>query len=248
MGCVKGYIVSGLSLYYIVSGLCEGMVCVKGWFVWRDGLCEGIDQTQSIPSHKPSLHTSHPSLYTKPSLQTERRKCFVCKEVFVWRDGLCEGMVCVKWWFVWRDGLCEGMVCVKGWIVWRMDCVKGWLIILSITSVHTNQIICNTEKEKWFSWRDGLSEGMVCVKGCNTENPSLHTNQLICNTENDNWFEWRDEWCLVSVKGWFLWRDGLCEKQPFKPFILLSMAYCLLCVKAWTVWLVSIRSHKPDNM
>ena len=55
MVCVKGWIVSGLYnvtqfrqyviqrrinvLYYILSGAFEGMVSVKRWFVWRDGLC-----------------------------------------------------------------------------------------------------------------------------------------------------------------------------------------------------------------
>ena len=42
--------------------------------------------------------------------------------------------------------------------------------------------------DKWFVWRDGLWEGMVCAKGC--------------NTENDKWFVWRD---LIQriIQGWF---------------------------------------------
>ena len=69
----------------MINGLCEGKVCVNGWFVWRDGLClvsvmlmiiwlcevmvcvtciHPFAQTIYhslfyIPSHKPSLHTNH---------------------------------------------------------------------------------------------------------------------------------------------------------------------------------------------
>ena len=66
----------------MINGLCEGMVCVKGWFVWRDvmvcmkgciteddqwfvwlsdlhGWIVWMDVTQTTLSHKPSLHTNH---------------------------------------------------------------------------------------------------------------------------------------------------------------------------------------------
>ena len=62
MVCVKGRIVSGLR---------EGMVCVKRWFMW-----------------KPSLKTIKPSLHYMLS--------GLCEGM----DGLCEGMVCVKGWIV----------------------------------------------------------------------------------------------------------------------------------------------------
>ena len=146
----------------------------------------------------------------------------------MWRHGLCDYK-----WFVWRDGYKSPSSCL-----------------------HTNQTICNTEKDGlcerlvfvkgWFVWRDGLCKVMVCVKG---------------------WVVWREVLCegLVCVNGWFvwrvgfLWRDGLCEgiicvqAQDFqaqaisshKPFIILCITYYLVCVKGWKQVTQSMPLHKP---
>ena len=133
---------------------------------------KGYDKT--IPSHKPfilSCHTNHPS--HKPSFHTNHLLFSVLYIIwFVWRyviqrriNGLCEGLVCV-------DGLCEPTLCYALYYIPLLFSVlhpftqtipsyKPFIITL-----HTNQLICNTENDKWFVWRDGLCEGMVCVKGC----------------------------------------------------------------------------------
>ena len=153
-----------------MDGLCEGMVCVKGWFVWRDGLCEGMEykliffsllhiiwfvQRDAYKSHSSCLHTNH------KICNTEKGKWFVWRDGFVWRDDLCDGigMICVKGWFVWRDK----------WFVWR-DGLHPFaqtkpshkpFIILCITYY----LVCVKGYDKWFVWRDGLCEGLVCVSG-----------------------------------------------------------------------------------
>ena len=216
----------------MINCLCEGMVCVKGWFVWRDliqrminVLCEGM-------------------VCVKGGI-TENDKWFV------WLSCLCG-------WFVWTipvlcsvlhaftqnifhflyfipshqpslhtnhpftqtihhslyyilSGLHEWLSGLCGWFVWAPP-------VLHIISLHTNQIICNT--------------GMVCVKPFII---SLCTNQIICNTE----------------KGRFVWRDGLCEGMVF-------VKGCFV----WTCTQTSLHtnqilynpgmvhtnySHKPDN-
>ena len=152
---------------FIISLNTNKIICntEKGWSVWRDGLCEGMvcghtnqiicnsgmaytnhphkpdNQTntlsfsvlhcftQTIPSHKPSLHISHLITYYLVCV-----KGSLCERMFVSRDSPCITYypVCVKGYyirFVGRDGLCEGLVCVKG---------------------------CNTENDKWFVWLSGL--------------------------------------------------------------------------------------------
>ena len=136
----------------MINGLCKWLVCVKGCFVWRDWLCEGMesryrDQTPSIPPCKPfillcitSLHTNHlsfsvlhpftqtipshkPTFHTKPSLQT--------------------------------------------------NYPFTQTIPSHKTSLHKNQIICNTKNDKWFllhpCYHSLYYYYLVCVKGCNTE-------------------------------------------------------------------------------
>ena len=131
------------SLYFILSGLCDYLVFVNKWFVWRHGLCEGMSSVLH-PSHKPSLHTNHlscmgcitypftqtiPSL--KPSLHTNHSSFSVLHIFwFVWRDviqrminGVCDYLVCVA--VLQRmingldlSGLCDYLICVLIWIVW----------------------------------------------------------------------------------------------------------------------------------
>ena len=134
------------------------MVCVKGckterdkWFAWLPGLCEGMDCVWSLWSD--TIQTV---------CNTENDKWFVWKGKF---DLTCSVLHIVC--FGWRHGLCD-----------------------LYPSLHPIQIIHNTENDKWFVWRDGykshtnqticdiekdgLCEGMVCVKG---------------------WFVWRDGLC-----------------------------------------------------
>ena len=111
-----------------------------------------------------------------------------------------------------------------------------------IISFHTNQIICNTDNDKWFLWRDGLCEGinglwkgwfvwrevlqrtinglcdyLFCVKGC--------------NTETDKGFMWMASFC-----GWFVWKPfiilcitSLHTNHPFTQTIYHSMYYIKSC-------------------
>ena len=83
---------------------------------------------------------------------------------------------------------------------------------------------------------NGLCEGMVCVKGC--------------NTENDNWFLWKDGlyegmyYYLVCVKGydkWFLWRWWFVWRDAIQR-IILGWFTQTICHS-----LYYITSHKPDN-
>ena len=132
------------SLYYILSGLCEGIL---SGIVWRDGLCEGVVWVQGW---------------------------FVWRDQdigIVWRDGLCDGMVCVKGWIVWGNGpfkqtipshkpslhtnqpftltipsqkpfilLCITycLVCLKAWTVWLLS------IPSHKPSLHTNHPFIQT--------------------------------------------------------------------------------------------------------
>ena len=137
-------------------------------------------------------------------------------------DGLCEGMVCVEGYNKWsvlhiiipshKPPLhTNQMICNTNHLffsvlhLFTQTIHTNQKITQTIHSHkpdnHTNQIICNTENEKWFVWKDGLCEGMVCVKRC--------------NTENDKWFVWRDLSTffdyLVCVNKCFVWRDGLCK-------------------------------------
>ena len=161
------------------------MVCVIIWFVWM--LCVK------------GCITENDKGFVSRNLSG---LCDVCVIIcFVRINDLCDYLVCVLvvcvkgWntendkWFVGRDlsGLCEWVVCVTQTIYSHKP------------ENHTNQIICNTKKDKRFVWRGGLCEGMVCVKG---------------------WFVWRDViqrmingLCegMVCVKGCniigFVWRD-----------------------------------------
>ena len=154
-------------------------ICNK-WFVWRDGLCEGI--VWFVWRH--GLCGLYPALHTNQ---------IICvKGWFVWGDGIVWKDII---WFVWSNGLSEGMVYVKPWFMQRdvlcdgMDCV--WckpFIILCITSLHTNHLSfsvlhCFIQTipspndrwlcvKGWIVWREGL-----CHFTETRHNPSLHTNQ-----------------------------------------------------------------------
>ena len=69
-------------------------------------------------------------------------------------------------------------------------------------SFHINKILCNTENDIWFVWRDGLCEGLDCVP------------------ENYKWFVWRDGLCewMVCVKGWIV--SGFCEVTQSKQYVI----------------------------
>ena len=132
----------------MINCLCEGMVCVKGWFVWRDviqriinGLCGGI--------------------------------YLVCVIIWiVWIIGLCEGKVCVKRcntenykWFVGLSGmyyilpgLCDYLVCVNKWILW-LSGLCGWFVWRDVIERMINglceriHLVC---VNIWFVWVNGL--------------------------------------------------------------------------------------------
>ena len=175
MVCDKAWFVWRDVIHRMVNVLCEGMVCVKGWntendkwFVWLSGLREAsmYYSLYYIPSHKPSLHTNHLSYPFTQSILSHKPFIILC-------------------------------------ITYYLVCAQKPFIILCITSLHTNppftqtiylhkpdnhtiQVICNTENDKWFMWRDGFCEGMVSVKGCNRKNDkSLVWSAGLCG-----WFVW----------------------------------------------------------
>ena len=69
---------------------------------------------------------------------------------------------------------------------------------------------CNTENDKWFVWLSCLCEGMVCVWTLWSD-----TIQTICNTQKDKW--------LILHIFWFVWRDGLCEGMVFVKGLFVSL-------------------------
>ena len=160
----------------MVNGLCEGMVCVKGWFVWRDVWLSSL-----------------------------------CGW-FVWRDGLqkirCNTVhtnqlsfsVLHIIWLVWRDGLCD------------IPSHKP-LIILSITSLHTNHPFTqNIPSHNPFTifyityYLVCMTIWIVCITSIDTNHPFpqniYHSLDYILTGLCD---------CLVYVNKLFVWSDGLCE-------------------------------------
>ena len=174
MVCVKGWFVWRDVILRMINGLCEGMVHVNGWFVWW----------------------------------------------LVWSEGLCEGMVSVVRWFVWRDGLCLVHPFTQTIPSHKPYGLCEGMVHSHKPSLHTYKIICNTENDKWFVGRDGPS----CKPSRFTNHPftqpiyhslyyipshrpSLHTNHLSFSILHIIWFVWRvmmNGLCegMDCVKGW----------------------------------------------
>ena len=223
------------------------------------------NQTQSIPSHKPFFHTnqiifntdnhtnhlSHePSLHTiHPFTQT---RYYVVQTVI---NGLSDiwityCLVCVKGYGKWLHPFTQTIASYKPFIILWITYGK-WLhgftqtipshkpfIILCITCY----LDCVKGYDKLFVWRDGLHEGMVCVKGCIT-------------------------YCLICVKGlhivWFvsLHKDQTQSIPSHKPdnhtnhpftqtiyhllyYILSSLWDYLVCLPSTQTIYQYIPSHK----
>ena len=81
---VKGWMTSCLFEGMVLR---EGMVCVKGWFVWRDGLCHFPDTIHHFT--KPSLDTNHLFTQNHPFQQT------IYPSLYYILSGLYEGIDCV---------------------------------------------------------------------------------------------------------------------------------------------------------
>ena len=206
---------------FIISLHTNQIICntEEGWFVWRDELSSfsvlhikshiiWFVWKETIPSHKPSLHTNHPFTQTisshKPSLHTNQIICNTGNEK----------------WFEWRDGLCEGMVCVERWF-------------LCITFLHTNHPFTPTISSQKPFIIFCITYYLVCVKACNTENdkPSLCTIHPFTQT-------------ILSHNPFPSHKPSLQTNHPFTQIITSHKP----SIQTNHPFTQTIPSHTPDSM
>ena len=193
------------SLYYLLYSLCDYLVCVNKWFVWRDGLCEGIiglcegmtslhtnhPFTQTIYSHKPNNHTN------QIIWNTENYKWFYHSLYYFYKPYIISlhTIRIILYPFTQTNPshksfiiLCITSLCTNHPFTETIPSHKPFL--------HTNHPFTQPIYHSLYYILSGLCDYLVCLNYIHSHKPSLPTNHSPFSG-------------LQII--WVVWLSGLCE-------------------------------------